>query len=114
MDLINALGELNKAIKYTRFITCADISYSSSTAIWELYGKTPPPAKTIILKAGHDITDYHQFLEELNFEYDSGYGSQELFGTVWLDDGNWLTRTEYDGSEAWCLHKRPQIPDHLI
>lgn len=51
-------------------------------------------------------------LEELDsIEYDSSYGGQELFGTVWLTDGTWLSRGEYDGSEWWEHNVRPPIPD---
>ena len=38
------------------------------------------------------------FLNDLNFEYDSGYGGQELYGTVWFKDNTWAGRGEYDGS----------------
>jgi len=114
MDLINALLEFNKAVKYTAFITCADIRYTPATGIWELYDETPPPGKTIILKTSHSVEDYYKFLDELDFNYDRGYGTQELFGTVWMQDGSWFTRAEYDGSEQWVAHDRPKVPDHLI
>ena len=39
----------------------------------------------------------------LNFEYDDGYGAQELFGYVWFTDGSWSERDEYDGSERWAV-----------
>lgn len=113
MDLKNALKEFNQAVNYTQFVTCAHIQYTPAVNIWGLYKETPPPAKTIILKANHSIEEFHKFLNELDFQYDGGYGTQELFGTVWLENGNWLTRHEYDGSEQWVLHTRPQIPDEL-
>jgi len=40
-------------------------------------------------------------LPKLNFEYDNGFGVQELFGYIWYDDGTWSDRGEYDGSEWW-------------
>jgi hypothetical protein len=46
----------------------------------------------------------------LDFEYDAGFGSQELFGTIWYADGTWSERAEYDGSEWWRRVSRPQIP----
>ncbi len=49
-------------------------------------------------------------LGELNFDYDSGYGSQELFGNIWYNDGTWSERGEYDGSEWWEHKSRPDIP----
>jgi hypothetical protein len=44
-------------------------------------------------------------LPALDFTYDAGYGGQELFGFVVFEDGTWLERGEYDGSE-WWEHKQ--------
>ena len=66
------------------------------------------------LKEGYTPAEYEEFLDRLDFEYDSGYGGQELFGTVWLiEEGAWLERGEYDGSEWWEYRKCPQIPGDL-
>ena len=35
------------------------------------------------------------------------------FGVVWLTDGSWLERYEYDGAENWELKKLPTIPVEL-
>ena len=40
-------------------------------------------------------------IDELDVDYDDGYGSQNLYGLVLFDDGTWLSRYEYDGSECW-------------
>ena len=40
-------------------------------------------------------------IDKLDVEYDNGYGSQYLYGLVLFDDGTWLSRCEYDGSEGW-------------
>ena len=55
-----------------------------------------------------ELTD---FLSSLDFEYNAGFGSQELFGTLWFDDGTWSERFEYDGSERWQNHELPPVPD---
>ena len=52
-------------------------------------------------------------LDLLDFEYDNGYGTQEVFGVVWFADGTWAERGEYDGSEWWEHHTIPEIPEHL-
>jgi hypothetical protein len=58
--------------------------------------------------------EYEEFLKKIDVEYDSGYGSQELYGNIWYEDGTWSERGEYDGSEWWA-HIRPlQIPEDLI
>lgn len=68
----------------------------------------------ILLREGYTQEEYNEFLEKLDFEYDSGYGSQHLFGTVWFTEpGVWMERGEYDGSEWWEFNMCPEIPDHL-
>jgi hypothetical protein len=52
-----------------------------------------------------------EVLPRLDFDYDSGYGSQELFGTIWYNDGSWSDRGEYDGSEWWQYQKCPPLPE---
>ena len=66
------------------------------------------------LRVGHSKSELQAFLESLNFEYDAGFGSQMLSGIVWLNDGTWLERGEYDGSEWWEHKKLPNIPADLI
>lgn len=50
-----------------------------------------------------------ELLTFLNFEYDSGYGSQVLFGFVLLSEGEWLERDQYDGMEWWSKKSRPSL-----
>lgn len=64
---------------------------------------------TFNLKPGYTQQEYDEFVQNLDFMYDSGYGTQHLFGTIWFED-SWLTRHEYDGAECWELHKYPEIP----
>ena len=66
--------------------------------------------ETFNLKIGGDV---EAFLNSLDFDYDAGYGLQELFGCVWWEDGTWSDRGEYDGSEWWEHHKTPEIPEEL-
>ena len=51
-----------------------------------------------------------EFLNNLNFEYDSGFGRQYLFGTIWCKNNIWFSRSEYDGSECWEYHEYPKLP----
>ena len=57
--------------------------------------------------------NWEQFTNKLDFEYNAGYGTQQLFGTIWFQDGSWATRGEYDGAEWWQHHIRPEIPENL-
>lgn len=70
-------------------------------------------AITFLLPVCFSEAQLKKFLRALNFEYDSGYGGQVLFGTIWYQDGTWSTRGEYDGAEWWELHEIPPIPDEL-
>lgn len=42
-----------------------------------------------------------EVLPKLDFEYDAGFGIQQLNGYIWYTDGTWSDRGEYDGSEWW-------------
>lgn len=59
--------------------------------------------------SGEIFTSEH--LDILNFNYDSGYGSQELYGIVLFNDKTWLSREEYDGSEWWIYNITPSIEE---
>ena len=67
-----------------------------------------------ILKVGYSAKEYDEFLDKLDFEYDSGYGGQNLFGHIWLEDNTWLSRGEYDGSEWWEYNAVPEIPTECL
>ena len=58
----------------------------------------------------HRISIEH-FKKIANVEYDNGYGAPEVATdlTIILNDGCWLTRGEYDGSEWWAYHKAPAV-----
>lgn len=83
---------------------------AATITIFQNYRKN---VKEFLLKQNHSQNDWLHFLEQLNFEYDDGYGLQELFGTVWLDYGTWLERGEYDGSEWWAHRECPVLPEEL-
>ncbi len=67
-----------------------------------------------ILKVNYSDVEWEEFLYGLDYIYDAGYGCQEIFGTVWLEDGTWLSRGEYDGSEWWIHNSCPEIPNDLL
>ena len=69
--------------------------------------------KIITLKENWNNDEWLAFLEGLRFNYDDGFGPQELFGVVWFKDGSWLERYEYDGSEKWILKRTPDVPQIL-
>lgn len=87
----NAQKELLEHIK-GREVDFVKIAYRRS------YGSEP-------LRAEGSLDEV---LPMLNFDYNSGYGGQELFGFIWYKDGTWSDRGEYDGSEWW---QHQEVPD---
>lgn len=101
--MINAKQELLKAIKGKSKLKCASIIVGRYTV-----------QKTIKLRVGYSQTEYNDFLKMLDFKYNDGFGGQELYGTLWHEDGTWQERGEYDGSEWWSHKQLPEIPADLL
>ena len=78
----------------------------------QLYNNERISTKTT-LAVNYTQDEYDKFLEDIDKEYDSVYGLQELYGTIWLKNGDWIDRYEYDGSERWELRTAPPIPNYL-
>jgi hypothetical protein len=108
---MNAKEEFLSSIG-SRPVKCVTITYAPCS-LWE--DEERPQSKSINLKVGYNETDWENFLQELDFDYDSGYGGQELYGIIWFSASHqWMTRGEYDGSEWWETHRIPEIPQELI
>lgn len=61
---------------------------------------------------GPAIGAWDDFERLANFDYDAGYGGNEVSAyLVIVGDGWWLERGEYDGSEWWEFKTLPQKPD---
>lgn len=98
--IINAKDELVKflGLGMEKCILCAKI---------DIHGNK------IHLREYFTKEEYNRFLTELDITYDNGYGSQKLFGYIWLSNDMWLRRDEYDGAESWELMKMPKVPSDL-
>lgn len=58
---------------------------------------------------GVALDDFIAFAED--FDYDGGYGSEEVPPfVIKMDDDSWYDRREYDGSEWWECHSAPSAP----
>lgn len=62
------------------------------------------------LKKDYSEEELDMFLSTIDYDYHSGYGGQELYGTIWYEDGTWSSRGEYDGMEWWEHHSCPNTP----
>ena len=105
---MNAREELMTILETSKkrgfYLVCADITYE---------GDYDEPNESIRLPLHHTKEELDRFYILLDFNYNNGYGTQHLFGKVWLTYGAWLERWEYDGSEGWELKICPPIPDYL-
>ena len=110
--MINAKEELLRYLEETKStIKCATISAGESHWYFDQYTKA---LSCVELKQGYTQEQYEQFLTLLDFDYDNGFGGQQIHGTVWLmQEETWLERGEYDGSEWWEYRKCPKVPDNL-
>lgn len=99
IEFLNHIADIAKVL-------CAEIELNNT------FDKSEP-VLVGLLKVNYTEDDWNNFLELLDFEYDDGFGAQELFGTIWFTDGTWSDRFEYDGSEYWDYHMIPDIPDYL-
>lgn len=105
-DTTNALQEFIDIVDFSNSaVKCATVHYTSRSS--------RKGEKTCNLKVGYTEQEFEEFKTSLDFMYDSGFGGQEIFGTIWFEDGTWCTRGEYDGSEWWEHHCLPDIPDEL-
>ena len=108
------MAKANSGLPAKECILCAEIDVVITEWTGEKYhGKRKDTCITASLPVNHTKEDYDNFIKKLDVEYDDGYGTQELFGIIWLTDGTWMDRGEYDGSEWWCHQEVPEIPDHL-
>ena len=86
--------------------TIDDIMWAKVTRI-EFFADEPTYS---ILKVNHNRNELNDFINSLDYCYDDGYGTQEVYGEIVFSDGSWLERHEYDGSERWALKRIPSIP----
>jgi hypothetical protein len=68
--------------------------------------------KWFTLRDNYSNKDFEVFCNRLDFEYDSGFGTQQLYGIILFED-SYSDRYEYDGSESWDNHKMPTIEEVL-
>lgn len=95
----------------TREIKCVELSFEDMPWGFDEDGDATYEPTPICLKVGWNAEDMETFLNAIDRDYDSGYGRQYLFGTIWYTDGTWSERGEYDGSEWWEHHQCPDVPD---
>lgn len=79
--------------------------------VMEEAGVTPDDVRWVGART-FGYTDWANFAETAKgTEYDPGYGGQEIADDLTIvGDDWWMTRGEYDGSEWWDFHRKPERP----
>ncbi len=68
------------------------------------------PADVEFIGNGKSFMFWNDFKKVANFEYDPGYGLEEIsLSLVVVGRDWWLERHEYDGSEWWEYKARPRV-----
>lgn len=79
--------------------------------VLEHYNKTPSDIDWIGSYDGKYAISWEEFKNlAVSVSYDAGFGAQKIASDIVIvfKDGDWLSRYEYDGSEAWELHSLPK------
>jgi hypothetical protein len=103
--MTNAQAEFVRHIEDKASVIAADIR------VEYLHSFVSTDITRIFLRLDFTEWQFAEFLRQLNFEYDSGYGTQHVHGFIWYSDGTWSSRHEYDGSEYWQHNTVPLIPN---
>lgn len=62
----------------------------------------------------HTRTTINDFISKANFNYNDGYGLQEInMDLILVGKDFWLERHEYDDSEWWEYKQLPRIEDYV-
>lgn len=119
---MNAKDELLNRLKNVPYkVKCAKIQrvyvkdLKAAQQGYVVGSPVPCASETIscLLKCKYTDRGWIKFLDSLDFNYDNGFGLQEMQGTVWFENGTWLSRVEYDGAEWWEFNEHPDIPEEL-
>lgn len=104
-EFISHLEEIQESNKEVKVTSAIIVDASDPRYV----GREHPLGVNIVLHPNYSDSEYNNFLEALIFEYHSGYGTQELYGYIWYNNGTWSERHEYDGSECWVYKKCPSF-----
>ena len=81
--------------------------------ILERHSKTFDDILFVGDKSDHSKMTVKEFLEHANFEYDDGYGLEEInTDLILVGKDFWLERGTYDGSEWWEYKSMPNVNDY--
>ena len=110
---MNAKQELLNMISSESRIKCAEIYRSYGCNEDDI-----PIGFEAQLKVGYTEDEYKDFINKLDFEYNNFCDTEVLCGTIWLEDGVWISREFYDYaldiSEKWMYNRAPMIPTELL
>lgn len=98
---INAKDELLYQLEYGFTIKCASLEYYNSKDV---------TSKKILLKLSYTQSEYEEFLEIMDFEYENDADYWIFSGEVFFEDGGHLTRQQGMEKEYWSHIPTLRIP----
>lgn len=108
---------MNAKQEFTDLVRICQMDHNSGKVLCVLmtyFDHYSKDGKDFALKLGHTSEQMGAFLNQIDFEYEDNFGSQMLYGTIWFEDGTWVIREEYDGSEWWKHVTKPAIPFECV
>ena len=80
-----------------------------TVAVLKEQGMAPEDVAWVGSADGKFAINWEEFKEISNFEYDNGFGVQEIASDLVIVGKDWwLERHEYDGSEWWEFKRQPK------
>jgi hypothetical protein len=101
MDTMTNIGE--ELLEHFKDIGNPTISY------WSMKYVDSDSDRPVMTFKDAGYIDEPLFSTLVHINYNSGYGTQHLFGYVVYEDGTWSERVEYDGMESWVHRVCPDI-----
>lgn len=85
---------------------------------YEITARGFDESNIVFIGSLYDMTgfpNWEAFAAQADFEYDDGYGGQEIRGdlVILFDNGGKLIRGDYDGSEWWEYHEPVKVPEQF-
>lgn len=100
---MNAKNELINSIKHVK-IKCASLQFHNNNNL----------NSQIILKCNYNTTDYDTFMNLIDLEYNNNLETQELFGSIILQNDTALFRKQFNKYEYWQFNPKLIIPTECL
>ena len=78
-----------------------------ATVLWARFQSESKSLVTLAPTDSGNKQHWDKFLEELDYNYNSGWSGECTEGVIMLSNNCWFARADYDGSSCWVLCEKP-------